>query len=210
MRKVVALAQGKGGVGKSACSINLACQAVAAGKRAAIIDMDADQGTSLKWRSRRNGHDMPIVVRADASDLPDVLAKMKAEKVDWIFLDLPGRAAGILSAGLRIADFVLVPCRPLDVDIEASMSTIQATANIGKPYAYLMSIAPSQNDQKRARETAGFLRAHGHTVAPTVIVQRLIVPDAIRDGMGINEAKPDSESAAEFGELFKWLQKEVK
>ena len=50
---IIAIGQQKGGVGKSALAINLACQAVAGGKAAAAVDMDAEQGTAARWGSRR-------------------------------------------------------------------------------------------------------------------------------------------------------------
>lgn len=36
--------------------------AYSANKRAAIIDMDAEQATTLKWAARRNGKDQPAVL----------------------------------------------------------------------------------------------------------------------------------------------------
>jgi chromosome partitioning protein len=130
--------------------------------------------------------------------------------MDWVFLDLPGRAAHIASAGIKAADLVIIPCRPVDVDIEASLDTVSRVTRGGKKYVYLMNIAPSQNDMQRAKQAAGFLRAHGHGVADPIIVQRIEVPDAIGEGLGVNEFKPKSTSAKEFAELFGWLAKELR
>ena len=209
MRKVT-FANGKGGCAKSVTCINLACVAIAADVKAAIVDMDIEQGTCLKWLSRRNGKAHPIVRRAEINTLDTVLDELKAGGVQWTFLDLPGRATAITSAGIKAADFVVVSCRPLDIDIESSLTTVQAAKNTHRPYAYLMNIAPGQHDRRRARQVQGFLRAHGHQVVDTIITQRIIVPDAIADGFGINESKPDSESAAEYADLFRWLDREVK
>jgi len=142
--------------------------------------------------------------------LQGILDKHRAAGVDWVFIDLPGRSAPVSSAGLMAADFIIVPCRPLDMDIEASVPTVQAAKRARKPYAYLMNISPPQVDKKRARQVAGTLSALGHKVAPPIIVQRILVPDAIASGHGANEADPKSESAAEFKELFEWLKGEIK
>jgi chromosome partitioning protein len=139
-----------------------------------------------------------------------LLNRLKEKGVEWVFIDLPGRAAAVSSAGLKAADFVLVPCRPLDVDIQSSRSTVQAAVNIGKPYAYLMNIAPSAHDRKRAKEVQKYLREKGNKVADQIIVQRIEVPDAIAAGLGVNEYRPKSESTAEFASLYAWLKKEVK
>jgi hypothetical protein len=96
-----------------------------AGKKAAIIDMDSEQGTAKKWGARRNGLDSPTVRTADIIGLPKVLSELEAEGYDWAFLDLPGRSAPISGAGLAASDMVIIPCRPLDVDIEASITTVR-------------------------------------------------------------------------------------
>lgn len=208
--KVVALGQQKGGVGKSAVAINLACQAVAAGHKAAIIDLDTDQGTTRKWRERRNGDEQPVVLSADSSTLEAQLDALRKLGTEWVFLDLPGRAAHVASAGFKLSDMVIIPCRPLDIDVEASLDTVERVTRAQKAYAYLMNIAPSQNDMQRAKQARGFLRAHGHGVAEPIIVQRIEVPDAIAAGKGVNEYRPRSASTREFLELFDWIAKEVR
>lgn len=208
--RIVALAQQKGGVGKSAASINLACHAVAAKAKTALIDMDEDQATTLKWSKRRRGKkDAPFVCSANALTLKDLLIRLRGDGYEWTFIDLPGRNAAGANAGLLAADFVLVPCRPLDVDIEASVATVMTAKRAGKRYAYLMNIAPPQEDQLRANQVKGTLAALGHLVASTIIIQRLVVPDAIARGAAVIEEKPKSKSALEFQDLFEWLQEEV-
>lgn len=207
--KIVALGQQKGGVGKSAAAINLACQAVALGMKAGIIDLDADQGTTIKWSQRRGGKEWPLVRAADATNLNAIVAEMKAAGVEWLFLDLPGRTHPVAGAGMKLAHLILIPCRPLDVDIEASVDTITRAKRGGKPYAYLMNITPPALAQKRAKQIASTLIALGHPVAPTIITQRVVVPDAIADGSSAAEAQPSGESAAEFKELLKWIITQV-
>ena len=82
--RVIAFGQQKGGVGKSAAAINLACSAVAHGETAVIIDMDTDQATSLKWGKRRNGKP-PLVEAADVNRLPVLLKKLREQDVQWAF-----------------------------------------------------------------------------------------------------------------------------
>jgi chromosome partitioning protein len=184
---------------------NLADGAAARRSGRAIIDMDAEQGTTTKWGQRRNGkeQDKPTVLSGDAVTLAAKLEALKSQGVEWVFLDLPGRAHPIAGAGMKEAELVIIPCRPLDVDIEASLDTVYRCNRGKKPYAYLINIAPSQQGKKRAKQIASFLRAHGHTVAEPIIVQRIEVPDAIADGLGVNEAKPKSSSTEEFASLFK-------
>lgn len=62
MKKTIAFAQQKGGVGKSSAAINLACVAVAAGRSVVLVDCDIEQATAMKWHGRREGKTQPIVI----------------------------------------------------------------------------------------------------------------------------------------------------
>ena len=99
---------------------------------AVIIDIDIDQGTALKWGKRRNG-EPPLVEGADVNSLPRVLKKFQDAGTQWAFVDLPGRSAPVAGAGLMASDLIIVPRRPLDVDIDASVTTIRAAIS-AKPF----------------------------------------------------------------------------
>jgi chromosome partitioning protein len=151
----------------------------------------------------------PEVLTGDAVKLESLLEVFRKKGVKWVFLDLPGRAHPISGAGMSAAELVIIPCRPLDVDIEASLDTVNRAKRSKKPYAYLMNIAHCQSDKKQAKKVGSLLRAAGHPVVGAIIVQRVDVPYAIADGLGVNEANPNSPSDKEFAELFKWIAKEV-
>ena len=110
---------------------------------------------------------------------------------------------------MKAAEFVLIPCRPVDVDIEASITTVQGVVRSGKPYAYLMNIVP-QGSAVRAKKVLKALEDAGHPVCPIIIGQRAEVPDAIARGKGINEVSAKGAAAKDFAELFAWLNEQVK
>ena len=205
---IIAIGQQKGGVGKSSLAINLACQAVAARAIAAVVDMDAEQGTAARWGKRRS-EPAPSVVTADARTLINELARLRGAGAKWAFLDLPGRSAPVATAGMRAAEFVLIPCRPVDVDIEASITTVQGIVRSGKAYAYLMNIVP-QGSTVRAKKVLKALEDAGHPACPIIIGQKVEVPDAIAKGKGINEVGAKGAASQEFAELFAWLKEQVK
>ena len=201
---VIALANQKGGVGKTALTTNLGCQAAATGAVAVVLDLDHPQRSTMKWGARREG-DNPLVAEASASSLRRTLEAFREQGVAWAFLDLPGRSAPSVAAGLREAHLVLIPTRPTDVDLEAAADVVAAAQRLGKPYAFVMSIALA----KRAEEFAKALKEAGHNVCPVVITQKVVVHDALAGGLGVNELAPRSASAGEFGTLFKWIDKQV-
>lgn len=207
--RIVALAQQKGGVGKSAAAINLSCEAARDGARAVLIDMDHEQGTVLRW-GRRRETDNPEVSPADSVSLPGLLGTLRGNGTKWAFIDLPGRSAAVAGAGMKEASMVLIPCRPSDVDIEASVDTVQRLKRAGRRYAYLMNIAPPYIDKVRARAVMAQLEKLGHPVCPVIIVQRIEVPDAIAIGKAACEFTGAKKSADEFAALFQWLKAELR
>jgi chromosome partitioning protein len=67
--KIIAVANKKGGAGKSTLAINLAAAAAAAEIPTAIIDLDPDQQAASKWRDSRTVNS-PTVLSAVYSRLP--------------------------------------------------------------------------------------------------------------------------------------------
>ena len=201
---VIALANQKGGVGKTALTTNLGCQAAATGAVAVVLDLDHPQRSTMKWGARREG-DNPLVAEASPSSLTRTLEAFREQGVAWAFLDLPGRVAPAVTAGLRAAHLVLIPTRPTDVDLEAAADVVAAAQRLGKPYAFVMSIALP----KRAEAFAEGLTEAGHNVCPVVVTQKVVVHDALAGGLGVNEFAPRSASAGEFASLFKWIEKQV-
>jgi cellulose biosynthesis protein BcsQ len=77
----------------------------------------------------------PLVRSADAVSLTKTLGDLEAQGYEWVFLDLPGRSAPISGAGMVAADMILIPARPADVDIEASIATVRTAKRANKKYA---------------------------------------------------------------------------
>jgi chromosome partitioning protein len=190
--RVIALAQQKGGVGKSTLAIHMAVELTQRSRRVAIVDLDP-QGTVTKWRTRRTA-DWPQVVAVDTVRLAAVMEALK--DMDFIFLDLPGRRGPDVTAGLRAADMILVPARPLDIDIEASGETIASAQRMKKPYAFAMTAAPFSG--KRAQDFIHMIQDRGYPVVPVFVSERFAYPDAINAGLGVSEFEPNGKAAAEI------------
>jgi CO dehydrogenase nickel-insertion accessory protein CooC1 len=73
---IVALANQKGGVGKTAITTNLGCQAAALGAVAVVLDLDHPQRSTMRWGARREA-DNPLVAEASASTLGKTLEAMR-------------------------------------------------------------------------------------------------------------------------------------
>jgi chromosome partitioning protein len=200
--RVIALANEKGGVGKTSVCINLACYVAWTGATAAIIDMDPQRST-MNWGKRRGEGSNPETVSAQPSDLDKTIKAMRSAGVAWCFLDLPGRSAPVTSVGLKASHLILIPSRPFELDLEGSRDVVAAAHRLRKPYAFLMNIAPPNSS--RVRDVTASLREASHKVSPVVIHQRVAVADAVSEGKGVIETEPRGSSAAEFGNLQTWI-----
>lgn len=203
MPKVIALAQQKGGVGKSTLAIHMGCEIARRGHRVAIVDLDP-QGTVTKWQSRRSTP-WPIVIPTTVAKLSETLAGLQGN--DFIVLDLPGRRGPDVTAGLRAADLILVPARPLDIDIEASGETIATAQRLRKRYAFVMTAAPFGG--RRATDFIGMIRQRGLPVISAIIQERFAYPDAINAGLGVNEYAPKGAANIEMSLFTTEVLKEL-
>lgn len=204
--RIVGLANEKGGVGKTAACINLACIVAQQGASSVIIDMDPQRST-ISWGRRRGEGSNPETVVAQVSDLERVVKDCRNAGIAWCFIDLPGRSAPVMAAGLKVSHLILIPSRPFDIDLEGARDVIAAAQRLRKPYAFLMNIAPPRSS--RAQDVSTSLRAAGHKVAPVVIHQRIAVADAIAEGRGVCETEPRGLAAGEFARLFDWVEDTV-
>ena len=107
--QIVAVVNGKGGVGKSTIAVSLAVAMSLAGKAVCIIDLDP-QVTASKWKDRRKDEN-PAVVATPAARLRQTLDAARNAALDYVVIDTAGRfdSSGLDAA--RLADLVLIPTR---------------------------------------------------------------------------------------------------
>jgi chromosome partitioning protein len=195
--KVIALAQQKGGVGKSTLAIHMAVELVRRGLSVAIIDMDP-QNSVAKWAKRRDA-EQPLVMTSDLEHLSGDLAELRREGVAFVLLDLPGRSSSIVNEGMKAANLVIIPAPPFDIDIEASVDTIETARRLKRRYVFVMNGVPPKAG--RTQEFVTGLTKRGQPVLPGFIGRRLDYPDAIAEGLGVAEYAPKGKAAEEIGEF---------
>jgi chromosome partitioning protein len=123
MRRVISIAQRKGGVGKTTLAVCLAAELTARGRDAALIDSDP-QGSASRWAEPGN-LDFPVyeIVLGDQPVVPWAREVQRIE-ANYIVIDTApnDRSLGAASA---ISDLVLVPCTPSGLDLDATTRTLE-------------------------------------------------------------------------------------
>jgi chromosome partitioning protein len=193
MAKVVAVANLKGGVGKSCIATNLAC-AVARDRRVVLVDADDHQATS--WWGRKAPTPVPVVSsRFDPADERRWAEGVLGIDADLVVVDVGGGQTRAVGIAMTAADLVLVPCPATPVDIKTARDTVDLLREVrgrrGRGPAALL--VPNRIDRRRAagREVEAALHRLGEPVAPA-IMERAAFADAFGVTSWVGEFAPRS------------------
>lgn len=195
MRSVAVFSQ-KGGSGKSTVAIHLAVMA-ARGHRVLLVDADA-QGTVATWGASRN-RPSPMVVRADPTNLAEVLRSARQERFELVLVDCPPHAMAGTAALLRLVDHVVTPVQPTMPDISATQRTVALVAAAGKPISFVINRAPARAAPVlQAREVLN----QAGPVSPITLGDRRAYARALTDSLAVSEYARDDDKAV--GEIFRY------
>ncbi len=118
---IIAVANLKGGVGKSTLSQNLAVFLAKSGKTACIVDTDTEQKSTLEWNDRRAENAELLQIPVFLFDEKSLAAKAseEAENYDFVVVDGSPALSEITTKIVLIADLVIVPVMPSGNDFGA-------------------------------------------------------------------------------------------
>ena len=215
----VALLARKGGTGKTTLSLNLAVAALAAGQSVVLLDVDPQRSASM-WaevRQRRWGADDtpvdPPVVPARADQLAEFVERARAHAADVCLVDTPPHVEATAVAAARVADLVLVPCRPSLLDLKAiAASYALAQAERTPAWVVLSCVAHRGRVADRAQAV---LEGQGLSVAPARVAQRVDYVDSLNLGLSVLERSGSSfvmslrppKAVTEIVRLYGWVER---
>jgi chromosome partitioning protein len=198
----VALIAQKGGTGKTTLAVSLAVAARQVGLTSIIVDLDP-QATACNWKDRRKG-DGPVVIDAQPARLAAALVKAAENGVDFAVIDTPARNEQSALAAAKVADLVLIPCRPQAYDLETIPNTKEILALAGnKPAIAILNAVPAIGDRhEQARELLNRLQV---PVCPYTLGHRAVFGDAGAVGQAAQEYDPRGKGAAEILQVYKYV-----
>jgi chromosome partitioning protein len=201
MAFVVAVAQRKGGAGKSTLAANLAAAFAGLGERVALLDTDP-QKTLSHWneaRGQAGGRASVLDFEAPAGwRVPAACDKLRRSH-DVILLDTPPHDDTDARIAIRSADLVLVPLQPSPADLWATGATLDLARAEKRPVAVALNRVPAQG--KLTGEVVAALRGKGVTLLDATLGNRTGFAQAFAAGLGVTEAAPRSVAADEVRAL---------
>lgn len=199
--RAIALASGKGGVGRSTLTGALAVCAVKEGARVALIDAEPQESLTLWWRLR--GKPGNPFLHPYSGDLSADVEGLRREGYQWIFIDTVPAMLDHIEHAIQSADFVLMPTRVSVFDLAATRDVVSICKEHKKPFAFVLN-ATDAKWTKGIQSALAVLKKLG-PVIPKSIRQRTVYASAITTGRTAGER--DKVAAAEIAALWSAVKK---
>ena len=204
METLAIIAQ-KGGSGKTTLAVHMAVCAAMQGHKVALIDIDTDQGSAFDWNESRAPERKFDAKKTTAAELPGLLQKAQAAGIGLTIIDTAPHTDKEATAAAKLADFVLIPCRPSRFDLRAVAHTIVAVRATKAPCAIIINAAP--HGFRLIEEAREALAKSGVTVLANVVHQWAALSHAVTGGLSIHEYEPGSLAADEIEQLYQAITK---
>ena len=205
--QTIALIAQKGGTGKTTLALSLAVEAALVGQAVVVIDLDP-QASACRWSDRRSISETPAVIDAQPARLAAALAKAQQAGVDLAIVDTPARIEQAAAESAKVADLIVIPCKPSILDVETVRTTFDLVQGRTKnPPLVVLNAVPAQGS--RTAQAVEAISGMGLDVCPIHIGQRVAFEYATQSGQTVTEYEPDGRAASEIRQLYEYIRRRV-
>ncbi len=203
--KTIALISQKGGSGKTTISLNLAIAATLKGQSAVVIDLDPQQ-SAARWARLRTA-EAPLILPGHGPNLAELVERARSGGADLVMIDTAPKSENAALAAARLADLVLVPCQPSNLDLDAVGDSVNIAALASTPAVFVLNNCRASSNLAEQAEDA--LRDYRLPIAPVRLGNRVAFIKSLADGKGVMEAEPHGPAAREIAQLYTATMKQV-
>jgi chromosome partitioning protein len=202
MRTIAVVSQ-KGGAGKTTLAVHLASKSAELGKVTLLVDTDP-QATASRWAQWRGDQDPEVIDCGAPTLLASKLSKAQDLGAEVVVIDTPPHADAMARQAARLADLILVPCRPKAFDLAAIETTAELVRSVRKP-AFVVLMAGPPKAPLIYREASELIEGQfGLPLAPVTLPERAAFHHSTARGETAAEVFADSRAAAEIEALWAW------
>ncbi|MEO1281798.1 MAG: ParA family protein [Pseudomonadota bacterium] len=188
---IVAIVNGKGGVGKSTLTAQLALRAAQECERVAIVDADPQGSLRLfyKLRQKEVGADElrnPELFEGD-DEVLDAVDKLKIAGFDIIFIDTAPLSVRGIREALEACTFALIPLKPSHADLASTNDTITLANDADRPFGLVFNDV-DQHQMTMAKNAQQYaVSALGAHVFDTMVGHRVAFVRAQNTGLSVRQ-----------------------
>jgi chromosome partitioning protein len=204
---IIAIANSKGGVGKSTLAVHLAAWLQKQGHRVTLADCDTQQSSS-EW-IRESVPEIKTVRLDNPDEILNDLPLLNQD-ADFVVADGPGSQTETSRALLLRADLAIVPCKASMLEVRAlakATEVLRQAQDIrgGKPDAVIVLSMVGRN-YRLTQDMKEAAAALGLPLATTAMILRQIYADAPGQGSVVwGMGTRAREAATEVEQLFREL-----
>jgi chromosome partitioning protein len=197
MGNVIAIAQQKGGSGKTMLAAQLA---VTLAENASVAVLDIDPQASLTiWGKLRASAPKAVqhlnMAAVSGWRLANELEKLKA-KHEYVLIDTPPVIDSDARRAIRASDLVLIPLNPAPPDLWAAEGTLKLAVEEKRKTVLVFNRAPAASRLRKRMEAE--IAARGLLLLDAALANRAGYANAFADGLGVTEAGPATQAAEEI------------
>ena len=211
MSKVITIAQQKGGSGKTTIAANLAAvYSLINNLSTTLLDTDP-QGSLGKWFLTRNEKlKNKNMIQFKTASLwgAQYEAKTLKEKSDLVIIDTPPKIDADGRPAIEIADLVIIPISPSQVDFWATESIIELAKREKREILILINRANAKS--KLIQEAHKFVNKMNVKKAKTILGNRQIFVSTMGLGLTVVEEQRTGKGCLEMLALAKEIQSFLK
>jgi chromosome partitioning protein len=213
---VIAVANQKGGAGKSTLATNLAVMFASDKKKVLLIDADTQQNTTLRWHADRAQY-KEMVVPIDVCGLTarNLLPSTQSYKkqYDVIIIDGGARITAEAHAAVGAADFLIVPVKAVKADVDSTSVFLEVVAqNMEVREDLIAGILINEVNERTSLAKSMIEELKAFEDSFGIFQQRIgsyqAFRDAISSGLGVTELS--ERSSAKAADQMKSFYKELK